>query len=359
MEDPYQEQGDDVRLDAPTPVVRVVLAEPDAPGPLQYLLEAEGFRVVGCASDEVELDRILQQDVDPDVVVLDTEISIASVAVARERAPAAHVIVVWPDAVLAPTGTERISPWLVYELLGPSIRARTRRPKPSLEASAAPEHPLAYAETLVETDAPRPTGRRVASRLTLTSVLLAALIVATMGAAFALDSLHISPALNLLRRGASSPPIAATHTSVPSPGVSHPAPDPHGSKMQACVGSRERGTPNAHASSRARDHQACPTHRHEPGHGPSAHPNRGHHGHGKPQGPVHGQPSHGNGGSNGNGGSSSGNGGSNGNGEGNGNGGSQGNGGSSEHPHGPPADPPGHQPSPPANGHGAHGHSDA
>jgi hypothetical protein len=92
VEDRYQEQGDDVRLDAPTPVVRVVLAEPDAPGPLQYLLEAEGFRVVGCASDEVELDRILQQDVDPDVVVLDTEFSIASVAVARERAPAAHVI---------------------------------------------------------------------------------------------------------------------------------------------------------------------------------------------------------------------------------------------------------------------------
>ena len=357
MEDPYQEQGDDVRLDAPTPVVRVVLAEPDAPGPLQYLLEAEGFRVVGCASDEVELDRILQQDVDPDVVVLDTEISIASVAVARERAPAAHVIVVWPDAVLAPTGTERISPWLVYELLGPSIRARTRRPKPSLEASAAPEHPLAYAETLVETGGPPPTGRRVASRLTLTSVLLAALIVATMGAAFALDSLHISPALNLLRRGASSPPIAATHTSVPTPGVSHPTPDPHGSKTQACVGSRERGTPNAHASSRARDHQACPTHRDEPGHGPSTHPNRGHHGHGKPQNPGHGQPSHGNGGGpTGTAGAQAGTAARTGaqRAAPNGNGGS-----SSEHPHGPPADPPGHQPSPPANGHGPHSHSDA
>ncbi len=358
-----------MRLDAPTPVVRVVLAEPDAPGPLQYLLEAEGFRVVGCASDEVELDRILQQDVDPDVVVLDTEISIASVAVARERAPAAHVIVVWPDAVLAPTGTERISPWLVYELLGPSIRARTRRPKPSLEASAAPEHPVAYAETLVETGGLPPTGRRVASRLTLTSVLLAALIVATMGAAFALDSLHISPALNLVRRGASSPPIAATHTFAPTtPGVSHPTPDPHGSKTQACVAasSHERGTPNARASSRARDHQACPTHRDEPGHGPSTHPNRGHHGHGKPQNPGHGQPSHGNGGgSNGNGGShgnggSVGNGGSHGNGGSNGNGGSHGNGGSSsEHPHGPPADPPGHQPSPSSNGHGPQSHSDA
>ena len=271
---------------------------------------------MGCASDEVELDRILQQDVDPDVVVLDTEISIASVAVARERAPGAHVIVVWPDAVLAPTGTERISPWLVYELLGPSIRARTRRPEPSHEASAVSEHPPAYVEALAESDAAPPMGRRVASRLTLTSVLLAALIVATMGAAFALDSLHISPALNLLRRGASSPPIAATHTSVPTPGVSHPTADPHGSKTQACVAasSHERGTPNGHASSQARDHQACPTHRDEPGHGPSTHPNRGHHGHGKPQNPGHGQTSHGNGGgSNANGGSH-GNGGSNGNG---------------------------------------------
>ena len=234
--------------------------------PLERHGRQEGFRVVGCASDEVELDRILQQDVDPDVVVLDTEISIASVAVARERAPAAHVIVVWPDAVLAPTGTERTSPWLVYELLGPSIRARTRRPKPSLEASAAPEHPLAYAETLVETDAPRPTGRRVASRLTLTSVLLAALIVATMGAAFALDSLHISPALNLLRRGASSPPIAATHTSAPSPGVSHPTPiltledaslrrqprarDPQRPRVEP--GARPSGVPNASPRTRSR-----------------------------------------------------------------------------------------------------------
>jgi hypothetical protein len=42
---------------------RVVLAEADAPGSLHYLLEAEGFQVVGCASDEDELGRVLGQNV--------------------------------------------------------------------------------------------------------------------------------------------------------------------------------------------------------------------------------------------------------------------------------------------------------
>ena len=66
-------------------VVRVVLAEVDAPGPLHYLLESEGFLVVARASDEAELARVLDNGLDPDVVVLDTDISVESVLVARQR----------------------------------------------------------------------------------------------------------------------------------------------------------------------------------------------------------------------------------------------------------------------------------
>ncbi|TMK88087.1 MAG: hypothetical protein E6G43_09550, partial [Actinobacteria bacterium] len=81
-------RGEPLRLEvaAPPPVVRVVLAESDPPGPLHYLIESEGFQVVGCASDEVDLARVLAR-IQPDVIVLDAEISATSALVAREKAP--------------------------------------------------------------------------------------------------------------------------------------------------------------------------------------------------------------------------------------------------------------------------------
>ena len=116
-------KGEELHLGASqTPAVRIVLGEVDAPGSLHYLLESEGFLVVARASDEVELARVLEHGLDPDVVVLDTDISVESVLVAREKAPAAHVIVLWPDGVQNLPNTERIAPWLVYEQLGPAIR---------------------------------------------------------------------------------------------------------------------------------------------------------------------------------------------------------------------------------------------
>ena len=107
---------------SPDADARVVLAEVDAPGSLHYLLEAEGFHVVGCASDERELSRVLGQGLDPDVIVLDADIAATSVLVARDHAPEAHVIAIWPDDVSPPPGGERVSPRLVYEDLGPMIR---------------------------------------------------------------------------------------------------------------------------------------------------------------------------------------------------------------------------------------------
>src|SRR6476646_1886534 len=119
---------------------RVVLAEADAPGSLHYLLEAEGFSVVGCAGDEEELGRVLGQDLRPDVIVLDADIVATSTLVARQLAPDAHVIAVWPDDVQPPPGGERVSPRMVYEELGPAIRRymdRRNVPVPVIALPAA------------------------------------------------------------------------------------------------------------------------------------------------------------------------------------------------------------------------------
>ena len=74
-------------------MVRVLLAENDSPGPLHHLIESEGFQVVGCASDDVDLAHVLGQ-VHPDVIVLDADISATSVLIAREKAPSSELIVV-------------------------------------------------------------------------------------------------------------------------------------------------------------------------------------------------------------------------------------------------------------------------
>src|SRR3954447_12345653 len=118
MDDPITNR-DEPRLDLTrTSGARVVLAEVDAPGSLHYLLEAEGFQVVGCAGDEEELGRVLGQGVRPDVIVLDADIVVTTSLVARELAPDAHVIAIWPDDVQPPPGGERVSPRMVYEELG-------------------------------------------------------------------------------------------------------------------------------------------------------------------------------------------------------------------------------------------------
>src|SRR3954462_3320459 len=126
MDDPIT-NGDEPRLVLTSASARVVLAETDAPGSLHYLLEAEGFQVVGCAADDVELGRVLGQGLRPDVVVLDADIVATSTLVARQLAPDAHLIAIWPEAVQPPPGGERVDPRMVYEELGPAIRRHMDR----------------------------------------------------------------------------------------------------------------------------------------------------------------------------------------------------------------------------------------
>ncbi|HEX3298957.1 MAG TPA: hypothetical protein VHW68_02475 [Actinomycetota bacterium] len=184
---------------------RVVLAEVDAPGSLHYLLEAEGFQVVGCAADEEELGRVLRQDVRPDVVVLDADIIATASVVARDLAPAAHVIAIWPDDVQPPPGGERVSPRAVYEELGPAIRRHMDRRSVPVPLIALPDDAVGAGATASVTAAAGLASlggsasvgvfARAASRMSVLSVTLVTAIVFTMGVSFALGGFRSSPTL--------------------------------------------------------------------------------------------------------------------------------------------------------------------
>ena len=269
-----------LRLDVaePSSVVRVVLAEIGAPGPLHYLIEGEGFQVVGCASNDAELARVLAH-VEPDVVVLDADISATSVLVAREEAPSSELIVLWPEGVQLPAGAERVHPRLVYQDLGPAIRRaaddrRNRHPavvEPDdgdLRAPAAPSRSV---------DLPSPAAQRTSTRVLIGTAALIALIVMTMGASFALEGRTGAPQPTSTRTTEISPSATrgpgrepgASATSAPSrtgdaqgsvdnrcvPGAKtdHPAPNEHAAA--AASGAPLACTGNARGSAHSAPHQ--------------------------------------------------------------------------------------------------------
>jgi hypothetical protein len=164
--------------------VRVVVAEPESPGSLHYLLEAEGFQVVGSATDEHALERILDQDIGVDAIVLDGDIVATSALAARRHAPDAHVVVIWPDGVQPPRGAERVSPAAVYEELGPTIRRHADTRAVAEPFLVLPDEEVPAPVVALEGAS---TGfGRTASRVSLTTVTLIGAIVFTMGVSFAL-----------------------------------------------------------------------------------------------------------------------------------------------------------------------------
>src|SRR4029079_8406143 len=175
---------------------RVVLAEADAPGSLHYLLEGEGFQVVGCASNEDELGRVLGQGVRPDVIVLDADVVATSSLVARQLAPEAHVIAVWPEAVQPPPGGERVDPRMVYEELGPAIRRHMDRRTVPVPVIAMPAEEPVMAGVAAAAAVPMASGSvvaRVASRVSVLSATLITAILLTMGVSFALGGFRWHP----------------------------------------------------------------------------------------------------------------------------------------------------------------------
>ena len=267
MDNDQIRRGEPLRLDvaAPPPVVRVVLAESDSSGPLHYLLESEGFQVAGCASDDVDLARVLGQ-VQPDVIVLDADISATSALVAREKAPSSELIVVWPDGVQLPPAAERVHPRLVYQDLGPAIRraADDRRTRHPAAIEPADDDLEAPREAPASVDVANPMAQRTSARVLVGMAAVIAVIVLTMGASFALEGWRASP----------EPSAAPSLTISPSPGpTSGPSAADHPSRTVGSHGSDRSGCaaasttdpkgPNEHASGKALGARAACS-----GHGP-------------------------------------------------------------------------------------------
>jgi hypothetical protein len=243
-----------LRLDVaePSPVVRVVLAEIDSPGPLHYLIEGEGFQIVGCASNDVDLARVLAH-VQPDVIVLDADISATSALVAREKAPSSELIVLWPDGVQLPSGAERVHPRLVYQDLGPAIRraADDRRARHPIVVEPDDDD-LDAPTSSAPIDVPSSMAQRTSTRVLVGTAALIALIVLTMGASFALEGRSGSPQPTAVRSTRTSPSAVSeprsSATSPPSRTGDAPAPV----HTRCAPGAKiDRKAPNEHAAAAA------------------------------------------------------------------------------------------------------------
>jgi hypothetical protein len=89
-------------------------------GFLRFVLQSEGYQVVGQASNASELARTLQ-DHQPDVVVLDDGIGATAVQMTHEVSPGSKVILVWPGAVVPIGGDARVEPNEALRSLGPAV----------------------------------------------------------------------------------------------------------------------------------------------------------------------------------------------------------------------------------------------
>jgi len=117
--------------------VRVVVAEGQSTrkGLLRFVLEGEGYDVVGDASTSAELARVVAAH-RPDVVVLDDGIGAMAVGMIREAAPSTRVILVWPGAVVPIGGDARVEPSDVLRELGRTMERLTGRPSTTTPGEA-------------------------------------------------------------------------------------------------------------------------------------------------------------------------------------------------------------------------------
>ncbi|MEO8476914.1 MAG: hypothetical protein ABI572_07660, partial [Actinomycetota bacterium] len=109
--------------------VRVVVAEglSTRKGLLRFVLEGEGYEVVGEASTSAELARTVAS-FRPDVVVIDDGIGAMAVGMIREIVPSLRVILVWPGAVVPIGGDARVEPSEVLRELGRTMERLTGQP---------------------------------------------------------------------------------------------------------------------------------------------------------------------------------------------------------------------------------------
>ncbi len=173
------------------PRVQVVLGEAErTDGLLRFVLEGEGFDIIGLAADDSELTRVLR-GARPTVIVLDGGISAAAALEARRSTPGASLVVVWPDGVSAAVAEEHVEPDLVISDLGEAVRRADRRaelrrppdPMPELLRRATTDRPVpaAVRKAPVRNTPSRParTGRRGSGLLVAAATWL--LVITALG----------------------------------------------------------------------------------------------------------------------------------------------------------------------------------
>jgi hypothetical protein len=102
--------------------IRIVVGEGRTAqrGLLRFVLEGEGFDVVGEASGSADLSGVIE-DKRPDVVVLDDGIGVMAVSMVHEVAPDTKIVLVWPSAVVPIGGDARVEPAKILKDLGPAV----------------------------------------------------------------------------------------------------------------------------------------------------------------------------------------------------------------------------------------------
>jgi CheY-like chemotaxis protein len=103
--------------------IRVVVGEGRTAqrGLLRFVLEGEGFDVVGEAAGSADLSGVIEQQ-RPDVVVLDDGIGVMAVPMVHEVAPDTKIVLVWPAAVVPIGGDARVEPAKILKDLGPAVQ---------------------------------------------------------------------------------------------------------------------------------------------------------------------------------------------------------------------------------------------
>jgi hypothetical protein len=120
--------------------VRIVVGEGRSArmGFLRFVLQSEGYQVVGQASNAGELARVLAEH-RPDVVVLDDGIGATAVQMTHDISPDSKVILVWPGAVVPIGGDARVEPNEVLRALGPAVAKAVGPISSTFETISKPE----------------------------------------------------------------------------------------------------------------------------------------------------------------------------------------------------------------------------
>jgi DNA-binding NarL/FixJ family response regulator len=102
--------------------IRIVVGEGRTAqrGLLRFVLEGEGFDVVGEAGGSADLSGEIEQK-RPDVVVIDDGIGVMAVSMVHEMAPDTKIVLVWPSAVVPIGGDARVEPAKILKDLGPAV----------------------------------------------------------------------------------------------------------------------------------------------------------------------------------------------------------------------------------------------